>query len=93
MIDPTEPLLTFLETDPDYNESDERQAVTRLFLRQKAIDRLLAGDVDAMYVLDLLDSHGLDAGDWAERTTANLQKAVSQQIIIDPIATQFYSLG
>lgn len=91
MIDPLDPLLTFLEDQPDYNEADFRQECERLFQRQKAIDDLLRGQIRAGDLLDLLDSHGLDAIRYEELAASNMERAIAQGLEIDPDAAIFYS--
>lgn len=58
MTDFCDPFLTFLETDPDANASDDRHFVERLAARQDAIERWLMGLTESEEVLDTLHDQG-----------------------------------
>lgn len=92
-MDPLEPLLTWLNDNPDYSDQDYRQECDRLFTRQVAVDRMLRGELPADYVLDMLDSHGVDAARYADLAIGNLERAVNEQMEFDPETVQIYLPG
>lgn len=92
MIDPLDPLLTFYQEHPDHNQGDSLAETKRLFERQQAIDKLLHGTITPDELLDLIDSHGMDAAHYADCAVSNLNKVVDQQLIIDPYEAAFYGL-
>ena len=91
MIHPLDPLLTWLDVSPDFDDRDFQAECARLFQRQKAVDDLLSGHIKADELLDLLDLQGLDAARYADLAIGNLERAIAQGLEIDPDAAIFYS--
>lgn len=89
MIDPLDPLLTWADLSPG-QEVDVDQEIQRLFQRQQALDRLVAGQMDTNDYLDLLDSHGLDVDRYVDLASNNIQKVIHEEIPVDQEAIIFY---
>lgn len=77
MTDFSDPFLTFLETDPDANASDDRLFVERLAARQDAIERWLMGQTEAEEVLDTLHDQGTNPDDYVESVCSEIDFLIS----------------
>lgn len=54
------PFLTFYRDNPDYNASDKFHEIGLMNQRNDAIESFVTGKQSADYVLDLLESQGID---------------------------------
>lgn len=72
MTDPLDSWSTYLEVDPDFNQVDLQAEIQRLFVRQKAIDAMLRGEIPPDYVGDMLIEHGIEPTEWLAESLDNL---------------------
>lgn len=74
------PFCTFLTPSPDLNPGELQAEIARLYERQKAIDAMVHGELDAETLLDLLEDHGIDPEQWIETSIANIEYIMTNNL-------------
>lgn len=67
------PFATEAIERPDQSLEDIQAETVRLFERQRAIDALLRGEVDAEFVLDMLAEHEIGPTAYVDCVRSNLE--------------------
>ncbi len=67
------PFTTEAIERPDQSLADMQAESIRLFERQRSIDALLRGEVDAETVLDMLAEHEIDPAAYVDCVRSNLE--------------------
>lgn len=75
-IDLYTPFDTYLIEHPDFNQSDTMSEIEALFLRQRAIEGLVQGTLDAEYVLDVLEFQGIDPTTYVDSVQENVDLVI-----------------
>ena len=71
------PFSTCHRHEPDFNEADDLQESEKLIERQQVIQSVVLGDESASYLLDVLESQGLDPVEYVAMVEANVNYLVS----------------
>jgi len=79
------PFSTCHRHEPDFNEADDLQESEKLIERQQVIQSVVLGDESTSYLLDLLESHGLDPVQYVAMVEANVDYVISHpNLIVTP---------
>jgi CO dehydrogenase/acetyl-CoA synthase gamma subunit (corrinoid Fe-S protein) len=70
------PFLTVFTPSPDMSMADLEAEITRLNTRNRAIDALLQGQLEAEAVFDLLADDGIEPDEWIEVSLDNCELVV-----------------
>lgn len=76
---------TWLETDPDFNSLDERNAIRRLDERQTALRDHLFYGLPLDEYLDVMNDQGFDPADYLVTVERNTEIVIANQIQIDEL--------
>lgn len=72
MLDLYTPFDTYLIEQPDFNQSDVMNEIEALFFRQRVIEGLVEGTLDAEFVLDVLAEQGISPDAYVESVQENV---------------------
>lgn len=88
---PLDPLLSWLQHDPDMSESDHAVALDAHLQEQRAIKAMLRGEVGLDYVCDLLAEHD-QVDDWIDETLDHLERINDGGVpfVCDPSVSVLY---
>jgi len=81
-MDWTHPFDTYYRRNPDFDNADSAREVINLIQRQDAIADSLVGETSAEYVLDVLESQGIDPRAYVDCVEANVNHVITQRIQI-----------
>jgi hypothetical protein len=79
------PFSTCHRHEVDFNEADDLQESEKLIERQQVIQSVVLGDESASYLLDVLESQGLDPVEYVAMVEANVNYLISHpNLIVTP---------
>lgn len=84
------PFDTYLRTSPDFSDANAAKEVIDLSIRQNAIADCLEGQTTADYVLDVLESQGIDPTAYVDCVEANVQHVIESRVLVGGLPLEFF---
>lgn len=84
------PLDTYFRNHPDFDDADLAREAIQLAQRQDAIAGSLVGETSADYVLDVLESQGIDPKAYVDCVESNVQHLINNRATIAGLPIGFF---
>lgn len=75
----TNPFITYFRDNPDYSISDHCNELDSLIARNNTIQDFLDGKIDTEYLLDFLESDGIDPEAYMESVDSEIEYLIANE--------------